>query len=242
MKAKVSHAGPLVRVRRRSVRRTLIFAGLLAGLLSSWSCSTAKAADDFQTWQWLTIRVWKTNDFRLLLYGDNRMADNSGRQKLFILGPRVRYRLNPNLTAGAGYLFLDVQNLATGTWRHEHRLDAALTPHVELSRHVSLQFRNRLETRWRERSDSVDFRSRHRLQLRRSVNLGPIEALYCNNEIFIDYDQGRFNENRFIPAGVESRIHKRSTVSLFYMLQSARRTTGQWDANHILGTHLKLQF
>ena len=190
----------------------------------------------------MTIRVWKTNDFRLLLYGDNRMANNSGRQKLFILGPRVRYRLNPNVTVGAGYLFLDVQNLATRTWRHEHRLDMAVTPRFELSNNLSFQFRNRLETRWRERSNGAGFRSRHRLQLRRSVDLGPFEALYCNNEFFVDYEEGRFNQNRLIPAGAEFRVHKRSTVSLFYMLQSSRRATGRWDANHILGTHLKLQF
>lgn len=230
------------RKRGSSFLQTLVFAALAAVLLSPGSCTKAVAVDDFQTWQWLTVRVWKTNNFRLLLYGDNRMADTSGRQKLFILGPRVRYRLNPNLTLGAGYLFLDAQNLTTGTWRHEHRFDAAITPRFELSENTSLQFRNRLETRWRERADSVAYRSRHRLQLRRDARLGPIEAIYCNNEFLIDYDQGRFNENRLIPAGVEFRVHQRSTISLFYMLQSVRRTTGQWDANHILGTHLKLQF
>lgn len=102
MKGDATNEGTLIRTRSHPFLRALIMAALIAGMLSSWSCARADAANDFQTWQWLTVRVWKTNDFRVVLYGDNRMAANSSRQNLHIFGPRIANRVTPNWNLGAG--------------------------------------------------------------------------------------------------------------------------------------------
>ncbi len=217
----------------------VVFVTCLFALL--FSPPGTRAASDFQTWQWLTVRLWKTNDFRLTLCGDNRMAEDSSRQKLFILGPRVAQRVHPNLNLGAGYLFLDIQDLGARTWRHEHRLDFAVSPSVDLTKKSELHLRNRIELRWLERSVGAIPRSRHRLQLKHRVEWGPINSVYCNNEFLIDHRLGRYSENRLVPAGVGIRLHKRVSVELFYMIQSTRRASGKWDDNHIFGTHLKLR-
>gem|GEM_PF-735536 len=232
----------LIRTKSHRLRRALILAALLAGLFSSWSCSRTVAASDFQTWQWLTVRVWKTNDFRVTLYGDNRMAEDSSRQKLFILGPRVAQRISPNWNLGAGYLFLDIHKLANNRWRHEHRLDFAVSPNLPITEKLSLHSRNRIELRWLERSKGAIPRARHRLQLRQRINKGRIESVYCNNEFLIDYRQGEYSENRIVPVGVGLRLHEHASVDLFYMLQSVRKAAGGWHNNHILGTHLRVRF
>lgn len=242
MKGDAKKEGTLIRTRSRPFRRALIMAALIAGMLSSWSCAEADAANDFQTWQWLTIRVWKTNEFRVVLYGDNRMGGNSGRQSLYIFGPRIANRVTPNWNLGAGYLFLDIQDLAARTWSHEHRLDFAVSPNLPLTEKLSLHSRNRIELRWLERTKGAIPRSRHRLQLRYRINRGAIESVYCNNEFLIDYRQGKYNENRLVPAGIGFRLHEHASVDLFYMLQSVRKPVGGWDMNHILGTHLRVRF
>jgi len=242
MKGKRMKPGKLIHTRTHRVRRVLVLAALLAGLFSSWSCSDAQSANDFQTWQWLTVRLWKTNDFRLTLYGDNRMAENSSRQKLFILGPRVAQRFHPNWNVGAGYLFLNIQELPTQRWKHEHRLDFALSPSVNLAPKTQLHSRNRIELRWLERTRGAIPRARHRIQLRQRINRGPVESVYCNNEIFIDYRQGRYSENRVVPAGIGFRLHDHASIDFFYMIQSRRRAaTGNWDDNHIFGAHLRVR-
>lgn len=243
MKGNAIGEGKLIQTRTHVVRRILVLAALLAGLFSSWSCTQVSSANDFQTWQWLTVRVWKTNDFRALLYGDNRMTDNSSRQKLFILGPRVAQRIHPNWNVGAGYLFLNVQNLATRQWAHEHRLDFALSPRVDLAPKTQLHSRNRIELRWLENSAGAIPRARHRIQLRQRINRGPVESVYCNNEFLIDYRQGRYTENRLVPAGIGFRLHDHASIDFFYMIQSQRRAaTGNWGDNHIFGTHLRVRF
>ncbi len=93
-----------------------------------------------------------------------------------------------------------------------------------------------------ERSAGAIPRSRHRLQLRCRIDRGAIESVYCNNEFLIDYRQGRYSENRLVPAGIGFRHYEHASVDLFYMLQSVRKAAGGWDMNHILGTHLRVRF
>ena len=204
------------------------------------------AADDFQTWQWLSLTLWKEEGFRqddkwlVQYYADNRMADDSRRQKVVLTGPLAKYLVGDNLELEAGYLAVGSRNLTTDLWSQEHRMLYEVNPRFRLGERWNLHNRNRLEFRWRE-SRPLALRSRHRLQLRYRLDWGPLRAAYSNNEFFYDYEQNRYNENRLIPIGLDFKTGTKSSISLFYMIQSVRRPT-TWDDNHIFGTHFKYTF
>ncbi len=223
--------------------RVSIFWVLFFLFFNGASFAHLKAENDFQSWQWLSLHVYETNGFKAHIFADNRMADTVSREKLYLVGPRIHYRVSEPVSVGLGYLFLNIHDLNRDVWRKEHRVENELNFHFTLSEKVTFHQRNRFEWRWREARDQPAYRMRSRFQLRYKTDFGRLKSIYANNEFFWDFENDDFSENRAIPVGLQFKITPSLDFNLFYMIQSLHTAAARsWKSNHILGTHLNYRF
>lgn len=211
--------------------------------LTGISSARLEAANDFQSWQWLSLHLYQTNGFKAHIYADNRIADNVRHEKLYLLGPRVHYRVSEPVSVGLGYLFMNIHDLSQHVWRKEHRVENEFNFHFTLNERLDFHQRNRFEWRWRESRDQPSSRMRSRFQLRYKTNFGRLKSVYSNNEFFWDFESDDYSENRAIHVGLQFELTTNLDCNLFYMIQSIHSANARsWKSNHIVGTHLNYRF
>lgn len=220
-----------------------VYIGLTILFLVLGGCLQSLAENDFQTWQWMIFHLPKGERFKSHIYADNRIADNSRRKKIMIIGPRLQYAVNDPVQVGVGYLFLDIHDLNRDIWQKEHRFENELNFKHKFGESWKFHNRNRFEWRLRESRNGWTFRSRSRYEMRYQLSMGRLKSVYANNEFFWDHEINQFSENRLVPVGLQFDLGESCDVTLFYMIQSIRQfNPSGWNQNHILGTHLNIQF
>lgn len=220
-----------------------VFIGLTILFLVLGGCLQVNAENDFQTWQWMIFHLTKGERFKSHIYADNRIADNSRREKTVIIGPRLQYEVNDSVQVGVGYLFLDIHDLNRDIWQKEHRFENELNFKYKFGGKWKFHNRNRFESRLRESQNGWKFRTRSRFEIRYQLNMGRLKSVYTNNELFWDHDMNQVGENRLVPVGFQFDLSDRCDLTLFYMIQSIRQfNPSGWNQNHILGTHMNFRF
>lgn len=196
-------------------------------------------AEDWEWWTWSDTDLIREDDFRLHLYLDQRLAEERG-SYVQIVSPRAKWRLHPHFDLGLGASVLSIEKGDTGSYYAQARPELELNPFFSLGDEWKLHFRNRVESRWNEFAGDPLIRTRHRVKLTwTGLDLGPLSGFYMNNEWFIDWESGRWSEDRLIPAAFtfdlgDSGAH----LDLFYMLRFADRGSG-WERDHVFGTFLR---
>ena len=174
---------------------------------------------------------------------DHRLVDNSSTTGLWLGGLYYKYTAHENLETGIGLAYLDVKSLSTDSWTYQIRPQLEINPRFELSDSVSFHMRNRLEVRYIESRSGPNVRTRHRLQLASAIDWQAAKRLYFNTELFYSHETHEFNEVRTIPIGLGLQLSERTSLNLFYMIQSRRQSsTSSWGHAHALGTHLVYNF
>ncbi|MFU8848418.1 MAG: DUF2490 domain-containing protein [Opitutales bacterium] len=211
-------------------------------VVSQFPASLA-ARDDLQAWQWLSLNFWQAGPHSASLYLDHRMVDDVSTTGVWVGGPRYKYAAHKYLQLGLGFVYLDVQNLETGSWTYQLRPELEINPRFRINESWSFHFRNRLEVRYIESQSGPNVRSRHRPQLTYAFEWKAVEKIYANTELFYSHESHEVNEFRSVPLGVGFKLTEAAKLNLFYMVQSKRQAGGSdWSHNHILGTHLIHRF
>ncbi len=209
----------------------------MAGLAATLTLASTARADDFQTWQTVSLKWLDTQYMDLTTAVHTRIYDDSSDFSLWRVGQAVSTDPLPWLRAGVAYRYTESQN-SDSDWRHQHRGEFQVTPHFNFSDRVSVSLRNRLELRWNEGAGDVNEVSRHRLQFSLATPAWrPLRSVYVSNEIFHNYDRGMISENRAVPVGLRFRLHEKATLRVFYMIRSVRGAD-EWRHDHVLGTGL----
>jgi hypothetical protein len=215
------------------IPRLLVATVLAAGL----TVISARADDDFQTWQTVSLKWLDTKYVDLTTAVHTRFTDDSSDFALWRIGQAVSTDPLPWLRVGLAYRYTEAKTPA-GDWRHQHRGEFQVTPHFQLHERLSVSLRNRLELRWNEGAGDVNEVSRHRLQFSLATpEWRPVRSVYISNEIFHNYDRGRISENRLVPLGLRFRLHEKANLRVFYMIRSVRGAD-EWRHVHVLGTGL----
>lgn len=189
----------------------------------------AKAGDDFQYWQWLTVKKIDTKHVDLLTHGQYRWVDDATRTGLYLISERLVWDSFQNIKFQINYTRLQSKS-PKKRYTFQNRYELEANPELRAGKWKWMN-RNRVEFRHIENKGSDNTRSRHRLQ----VGRGPI---FSNAEFFYDYRADQYNENRIIPLGWTGNIRKVIRIELFYMFQSVR--SADWKTNQVLGTHITL--
>ena len=215
------------------VSRLLGLAGLVCGL----ALGAAARADDFQTWQTVSLRWLDTHTVDLTTAVHTRFTDDSSDFSLWRIGQAVSSDPLSWLRVGVAYRYTEAKD-SSGEWRHQHRGDFQVTPRCRLTERVSVSLRNRLELRATEGADEVHEVLRMRLQINVATpEWKPVRGFYVSNELFHSFDREVIFENRAVPFGLRFPLHEKAALRVFYMLRSVRGVD-EWRHAHVLGTTL----
>ncbi len=219
-------------------RSSLPWFAIAAGLFAF--PSSALRADDFQTWwsgeaRWIDAgRVSSATTF------DARFSDDGSRLFLARVGQVLATEPLPWLDAGLGYRHTWSRG-AEGPWGRQHRFEFEITPHLEIGSGFGISLRNRLELRRDSGGGGSSDRHRSRLRLVwETPRLGPVTAVFADNEVFHDFDRNVIAENRAVPFGLRLGLREGATMSIAYMVRSLRGTEA-WRHDHVLVTGLSLR-
>ena len=218
---------------------------LLTGVLSAFLIfGPAWASDDTQSWSRLTLKTWQQGPWSLSTYGDLRLMDDVSESRLYLVSEQLKYRWLQNMDLGVNYTYLESK--ARRAWgpeefKYQHRLELEANPGWSVWDRLMVKNRNRVELRRIEDQGSDNTRFRQLWELSFPLrDKAAFKSIYTNNEIFVD-DQGRINENWVIPLGAEFDINDKTSLKIFYMVQS-RKGTADWSSNQIIGTHVVISF
>lgn len=212
----------------------LILGLLLFGTLSGLSAE--------EWWAWATADVWQSGPFTGSMFLGSRFDLDDGAIAQ-TLAPRLKYELVSWLDAGVNFSLLNIDSAAPNDQHLQGRPELELNPKFNLTKHLRLDWRNRIEWRWNEGNGLTSHRSRHRLQLAYTLPhpLGPLRRVFANNEWLLDLHGHGWNENRLVPAGLTFRLSPQADLDVFYLLQSTR-PRDNWRMESVIGTHLRCRF
>ena len=206
---------------------------ILAGLI----LNQTQCHGEWQVWNADSIEAHWKGPWYMKLEEEFRMGNDVRRFIYQSSDVGVIYKKDEfvKLSAHCRYAFLRAED----SWEKEIR------PHVNaiLSWHalgLDLSDRNRLE--YRIRSQTKDrIRYRNKLKARLPVKWTSFEVTpYISEEVFVDFDQDDFNENRLSP-GIEFNMFKNTKGELYYLWQ-ASEYRGSWTSADVIGTKIKIKF
>lgn len=208
-------------------------------LLPALFAPAAQAFDDgdFQTWLTLSASHKVNTNWTIRVEEEMYFGDDSSERFYYHTDVGAARKVNEVLSVGLYYRL--VQSEKENSWLHEDR------PHLDfvfknVLGDVNVQNRARFEYRIRENMDEV-LRYRHRLQLQLPVKpMGVAMTPYVSEELFIDSDQGDFNEFR-TSTGLKKKISAAFEGDLYYLWQTVDKNTF-WQDAHILGLAGSFQF
>ena len=192
---------------------------------------------------WYQHNIWLRLDERWSIgnYTDVRADDGLGRLHTAIISPRVRYDLNATWQLQANLSMVEAYNADETARVDWTRFEFEVNPTFHLSDSLTLTLRDRIEWRWRHGGD-YSTRVRLRPQLDWTLHKeGLFRGLYANNEVFYDFRQDRFTENRLTPLGILLRPNAHLDLRFYYLWRSTRGAQ-QWQNYHALGVVAALNY
>lgn len=191
-----------------------------------------RADDTFQAWYQTTV-WWRINsDWSLGNYADLRVTDGVDEVYAWLMSPRLRYDVNPNLQLQLNTSWVDSFNAENTTPTDSFRLELEANPIIPLTKELTFSMRNRFEWRWIEGNQQYNTRLRVRPQLEWILqSKGLFRGFFANHETFWDFDQHRITETRFVPFGVILKPADNVELRVSYLW---RQTVGRsgWYGYH----------
>jgi len=193
-------------------------------------------------WAWNMLEVYRAPPWTAGVFLGNR-ADTEDGSYVQIVSPRVKYSALPWLDLGLGLSALRIENPNTHVRHGQLRPELEINPKYDLTKHLRLEWRNRMEWRWNENATFTTHRTRHRLQAAWTLPqpFGPLTRLFASNEWLVDLHRGDWTENRLVPLGLTLRLNDSADLDCFYMVVSNRHVTA-WKHESVLGTYLRWRF
>lgn len=215
--------------------------GCCLGVLLSGSMLSA-CADSFQAWYQGTLFVRLDERWSVGNYLDFRATDGVGELATTMVSPRIRYDLNTHWSAQLNTTWLEAQAPTSTRHTRFERLEFELNPRYPWGETLTFSARNRFEVRWIEDSPGTNQRLRVRPQVDlRTPWAGWIHGIFCNEEVFYDFEQGRITESRLVPFGIVMKPTAASELRVYHLWRRTRAGR-DWFDFHALGLAVNLNF
>jgi hypothetical protein len=207
---------------------------LMAAVALAWA-SVARAADDWQYWNQLTLRHQFNDRFALSLASEQKFEDDFSHFYLYNVTVLPTMRLAEGVSLGAGYR--QEQKEEDGRWEGENRLLFPLTLEWAVKPWV-FQWRNQLE--YRDQESGVSWRLRERLLAEWPVRVGSLTVTpFVGGEVFYDLTVEQMDQSRLV-AGVSLPLREHAELSVFYLNKAEK--DGDWSTVNVLGTEVAFEF
>ncbi len=205
------------------------------GLLCSVGAVTAK--DNYEYWSQLGASVELHEHWELEFEQELKVGEDASQLYNHNFGSGVVYKgAAPWLDLGLSFL-RDYERDDAGSWHPEDRTRINITVKTPIA---GFDISNRTRLEYREFENEPDYwRYRHRLKVKFPGKYTTLELQpYVAEEPFLYLNGKGFIKNRLY-TGVGFTVSPRISGALFYLCES-KRSAGQWDANHIIGTSFVL--
>ena len=214
----------------------------LLGMGALMGAMSAALADDFATWNGVSLKILDTEHVDLVTLGQVRLYNNSSELLQYALSQQVVVDLNRFLRTGVNYTFLPTRGSEGDDFIDQHRVELEFTPRWPINDRLTLDLRNRLEIRWIEGFSGTNERVRNRLGVSYELrNTGLLHSIFATEEIFYPLADAELTQNRLTPIGLRFRLNEHVGFSTYYMLQSIKRA-GDWNNAHVIGTQFLFSF
>lgn len=206
----------------------------------------ARAEDDFQYWSRAQIKLLDTQYADLLHLWDLRFFEDASRLGFWYTTQKLQLDPYAHLSFAIAHTYLESETFNPARTRSEfkqqQRLELEMNPRWNFGKRLVIKNRNRVEFRWIEDKGSDNGRFRHLWEAEFPVSrIRFLRSFYLNNEIFIDFNQEALNEDWITPAGITVPVYGKSSLKIFYMIQS-KKGNKDWASNQVLGTHFFIEF
>lgn len=203
--------------------------------------------DDVQYWSRFAIKPVDTRYVDYVNFWDLRFFEDISKLGFWYTSQKIQ--IDPMKHVGFvmahTYLESEVANArrTQNEFKYQHRLELEANPYWQWGNRLHIKNRNRMEFRWMEDRGSDNGRFRHLWQLEVPIKKVPfLKSVYASNEIFYEFEREKFAENWVTPVGLKVPIYKKTSLQLFYLIQSRKGAKGDWSSNQVLGTHLDVAF
>lgn len=194
--------------------------------------SPALAVDDHGTWHAGRLRLGRLGAWEPSAGGELRFIDDSSYLEFARLSAQFRH-------AGEGPWTWNL-NLSHIVQRAETRSDIANlraelggTRRFELRGNRTASLRSRVELWWREGAVDEDARLRLLPRIDVALDRGRLRGFWASNEGFWSHAQGRFFQNRLIPAALRYDFGR--AKASFYLMLLSQRGAADWAHSLVLG-------
>jgi len=194
---------------------------------------------DFQVWQ-TNKASWKINDDWKICFEDEMWwGDNASDFYYHHMDAGINYSgLAKWLEVGFNYRGIYLQS--NNTWSYEHRPHLNVTLKTDI-KDFSIFNRSRFEFRIGEQMEDK-FRYRNKTTVRFPWKWTRFKIRpYVEDEVFIESESVELSRNR-IYAGVTFNIIGPLGGELFYMIQSSKSSSSDWNGTNVLGIKTSLSF
>lgn len=228
------------------MKKRTFFAAVLMIFSLSLPFGVGWAENDFQYWSRFQIKALDTKYVDYVTYGELRLNENASNLGFWQSSQKIILDLSKYFAFGINYTYLENESFQRQTrdteFRHQHRFELEANPSWRWKDKLKIKNRNRFEFRWMEDQGSDHARYRHLWELDIPLEkMGPLTSIYTGNEFFVDFNSEKINENRVTPVGLTFKLHKKSNLKIFYMIQLRKRDS-DWSSNHIFGSHVSLAY
>ncbi|HYF34718.1 MAG TPA: DUF2490 domain-containing protein [Prosthecobacter sp.] len=208
-------------------------AALLTSILLLAASLPARGNDDtFQAWYQTTVWHRINSRWSVGTYLDLRVNDGIDDVHTWIVSPRLRYDVNPNLQLQVNTSRVEAFNAENIRPVDSFRLEIEANPTLPLAKSLIFSMRNRFEWRWIEGGAEFNTRLRIRPQLDWLVRSeGLFRGFFANHETFWDFDQHRITETRFVPFGLILKPADAVELRISYLWRQTAGRSG-WYGYH----------
>lgn len=202
--------------------------------------SFLNAVWDVEYWQFVNWTNWKSDPYKLYTTSELRFEEDCVSVYHYRITENFSYHALPKLNLEAHYSLIYNRSKNETRFLRRHRFEFEINPFYYFSNGISFRWRNRLELEKKQTVSHIEFFFRHRFLVVIPVDTGTkLTEIRAYNEVFYDFDNNKFSQNRFVPLELHFFFEKNNYVNAFIMIRNFF-SFGQskWYRSVVMGTEL----
>lgn len=216
-----------------------IFNLLFFFLLYSASIINAYPHWDTEYWQMQNIKNWEKGAHKIYSLFDFRYIVPKYSVYFTRYSGCYAYKAQDYLTLEVHYTFIKDIPRGAKKFIDIHRLELEFNPSHTFANGIAFRTRNRFELRKRSNNYFVEYIFRQRSMIAFPIHSGKLTELRIYNELFYDFNNQKFIQNRFYPLELHFKVNKRCYFNIYCMMrQFYSFNLLHWFNNVVIGTEM----
>jgi hypothetical protein len=174
-------------------------------------------------WQYLLHTQCECGPFKIYALGEIRFNHDITKFYYSRVAENFSCQLMRNLDLIVSYSFLYKKTRGHKHFSNANRLELELNPSMYLCEGLIVKWRNKMMFLKQQHNPNVIYIFRHRSELNYILeNCGPLVAFKCYDEIYYDFNDSTFTQNRFVPIGLTFAPRPSISIDVYFMIRNFR--------------------